>query len=215
MINSLLLLVSIFLIAMSYMRIILIYLKTKKIKIDDMTSFDLAKELTSNYNEINIVESREVSISKYNLKRKIIRFTKTDYEANNIFNLSISSLLAGYSLVSLNKDKYLQLLSNIFHNIDYINKSSLLALLISIFTNNIGDAKIAILLLTIILIYQYLINEINSNSKEQTTKTLKKILTNKNYTLIDQVQNTFLSLNKISFITTLILILREVLIIIN
>ena len=64
MINSLLLLISILLIIISYMRIVLIYFKTKNIELRNMTGFDLAKELTSNYDEINIIESKELNISK-------------------------------------------------------------------------------------------------------------------------------------------------------
>ena len=212
---KLLLLISISLIIIFYLRIILIYLKTKKTNIEDMTGFDLAKELTSNYDEINIVESKEINISKYNLKRKIIRFTKKDYNSNNLFTLSKSSLLAGYSLINYSKDKNIQILSKIFPNISLLNISPLIAILISIFAQNKGDAKIAIILLIIILIYQYLINEINNTSKEQTQNQLKHLLTKTNYSLLEQTQNSFISLNKISFIVTLILILREVLIIIN
>ena len=212
---NLLLLLSIILVLVSYTRIILLYLKTKNIKLEDMTGFDLAKELTLNYDDINIVESKEINISKYNLKRKIIRLTNKDYNSNNIFTLSKTSLLAGFSLANINKDKNIELLSKILPNIDYLNKTSLIALLLSILTNNIGDAKIAIIILIIILIYQYLINEINNISKEQTTNQLKELTKEKNYLLLEQVQNSFLFLNKISFITTLILILREVLIIIN
>lgn len=213
-INGLLLL-SIILVIIAYMRIILNFLKTKNIKIEDLTGFDLAKELTSNYDEINIVESRETNISKYNLKRKIIRFTNKDYTSNNIFTLAKSSLLSGYSLSNLNKDKNIDLLSKILPSIDYLNKSSILALIISALAQNKGDAKIAIVLLVIILIYQYLINEINIASKDQTIKPLKKLLKDNNYSLLESVQNSYLFLNKISFITTLILILRLVLIIIN
>lgn len=215
MLKDLLLIISIIIILISYIRIILNFFKTKKIELEDMTGFDLAKELTSNYDEINIVESHEISISKYNLKRKIIRFTPKDYTSSNIFILAKSSLLAGYSLLNLNKDKNIELLSKIFSNIDYLNKSALIAILISIFTNKIGDAKIGIILLIIILIYQYLINEINLASKEQTDEELKKILNEKQYLSLVNVQSSFLSLNKISFIATLILLLRETLIILN
>lgn len=214
MIDILLIICMVFLV-IPYTRIMLIYFKTKKIESDDITGFDLTKELTSNYDEINIVESKEINISKYNFKRNIIRLTEINYNSKDIFTLSISSFLAGYSLANLNKDKNIQLLSKIFPNIDYLNKSAILALLISILTNNIGDAKIALILLFIILIYQYLINEINNISKEKTKKAFKKLLTKENYLLIEIVQNSFLALNKVSFITTLILILREILIIIN
>ena len=212
--NKVLLIISIILILVSYTRIILIYLKTKNIKINDLSGFDLAKELTSNYDEINIVESNSINISKYNLKRRIIRFTNKDYNLNDIFTLAKSSILSSYSLLHLNKDKNINLLSNILPNIDYLNKSSCFSLIISLLTSSKGDAKIAIILLLIILIYQYLINEINNNSIELTNKDLKKILSKENYSLVTKIQNRYLSLNKISFISTLILLLREILIII-
>ena len=212
--NKILLLISIILILVAYIRIILIYLKTKNIKINDLTGFDLAKELTSNYDEINIVESNSINISKYNLKRRIIRFTNKDYNSNDIFTLTKSSFLSSYSLLHLNKDKNINLLSNILPNIDYLNKSSIPSLIISLLANSKGDAKIAIILLLIILVYQYLINEINNNSIELTNKDLNKILSKKDYLLVTKTRNTYLFLNKISFITTLILLLREILIII-
>ena len=71
------------------------------------------------------------------------------------------------------------------------------------------------ILLLIILSYQYLINEINIASKDETIKPLKKLLTKESYNIILNIEDTYLSLNKISFITTLILLLRQVLIIIN
>lgn len=215
MLINILLLISILLILIAYLNIVLKFIKTKNIKIDNLTGFDLAKELTSNYDEINIVESRDINISKYNLKRKVIRLTTKDYNSNNINTLSKISLLSGYSLINLNKDKNIEYLSKIFKSIDYLNKSPILAIIISLLVRKIGDAKIAILLLVIISIYQYLINEINITSKEETTNNLKEIIKDNNYSILENIQNSYLLLNKISFITTLILILRLVLIIIS
>lgn len=215
MISNILLLISLILILIAYLRIILNYLTLKNIKIKNITGFDLAKELTSNYDEINIVEAKDKIISKYNLKRNVIRLTEKDYSNNDIFTLNKSSLLSGYSLLNINKDKYLNTLKSILPNMDYLNISAPIALLISLFTNTKGDAKIAIILLLIILIYQYIINTININSKEETKSQLTKILKKEDYTKLEKIQNTYLSLNKISFITTLILLLRIVLIIIK
>lgn len=215
MLINILLLISILLILIAYLNIVLKFIKTKNIKIDNLTGFDLAKELTSNYDEINIVESRDINISKYNLKRRVIRLTTKDYNSNNINTLSKISLLSGYSLINLNKDKNIELLAKIFKSIDYLNKSPILAIIISLLVRKIGDAKIAILLLVIISIYQYLINEINITSKEETTNKLKDLLKDNNYSILENIQNSYLLLNKISFITTLILILRLVLIIIS
>ena len=212
---NLLLIISIILILVSYTRIILIYLSTKSINIDDMNGFDLAKELTLKYDEINIVESKEINISKYNFKRRVIRLTTKDYNSNNIFNLSKITLLSGYSIINIANDKYLSLLGRVLPNIDYLNKSSLIALFISILARTTKDAKISIILLIIILIYQYLINEINIISKNETMKKLNSILKTNYYNKILQVEDIYLLINKISFITTLILIFRNILIIIN
>lgn len=215
MIGNILLIISLILVLVAYLRIILNYLTTKNIKIKDITGFDLAKELTSNYDEINIVEAKDKIISKYNLKRNVIRLIEKDYANNDIFTLTKLSFLSGYSLLNINKDKYITTLKNILPNIDYLNISAPIALIISLFTNTKGDAKIAIILLLIILIYQYIINTININSKEETKNQLNKILKGDNYTKLEKVQNTYLSLNQISFITTLILLLRIVFIIIK
>ena len=214
LINSLLL-ISILLVLIAYINIILKFIKTKNINIDNLTGFDLAKELTSNYDEINIVESSDISISKYSLKRRVIRLTNKDYNSNDINTLAKISLLSGYSLINLNKEKNIEYLSKMFKSIDYLNKSPILSLIISALAQSKGDAKIALILLIIIATYQYLINEINITSKEETTNKLKYLLKDNNYSLLESIQNSYLSLNKISFITTLILILREVLLIIN
>ena len=211
---NILLLVCVILLIIAFVRIMLIYFKTKNIKIEDVRGFDILKELTSNYDEINIVESNESVISKYNLKRRVIRLTSKDYNSNDLFTLGKVSFLASYSILKVNRDKNIDMISKVLPNIDYFNKSSFIALLISIFFNTKGDAKIAIILLSIILVYQYLINEINITSKDEIKKELESILKNKNFSLVEEVQNSFLFLNKISFITTLILILRAILIII-
>ena len=215
MIKNLLLVVSLMMLFISYIRIILIYLKTKNKRIANITGFDLAKEIASNYEEINVVESKEIAISKYNLKRNIIKLTSKNYEENDIFTLTISDCLSGYSLANINQNKYLKLLSKITSNIDYLPKSSILTLIISILTTNIGDAKIGIILLGVILIYQYILIQINTESYQYSKESLKKLISNEELAKVEKVYLSLLSLHTISFITTLILILREVLMIIN
>lgn len=215
MIKNLLLLFSVIIIIIVYIRIILIYLMTKKIRIENITGFDLAKEITSNYNEINIVESKEINISKYNLRRNIIRLTNKNYDSNDIFTLAISTCLSGYSLTNINQDKYLKVITKVFSNIDYLGKSAFIAIIISLLTNTVSDAKIGIILLGILLIYQYLMIQITTTSNENVKKVLKKVIKPNDKKMIDKTLNIFLSVHTISFITTLILILREVLIILQ
>lgn len=215
MIGNILLGIGLLVIVCSYMRIILIYFKTRGIEHKDMNGFDIAKELTSSYDEINIVKARDVRNSKYHIKRKVIKLNNRDYDGNYLYSLAVSSCLAGYSLINLHKDKYFRSYSSIFAHIGYLDYSVVIGLLISLFTNTAGDAKIGLILLGIILIYQYFRIQIATVGHEGVVKPLKKLLSKHDYMNVEKVLQIFLSLNTISFIVTLIFMLREVLIIMN
>lgn len=215
MIRNGLLLLCIGIIVMTSLRIFIIYLGNKKKKIDHLTGFDLAKQITANYDDINIVESSNITISQYNLKRQIIRLTPQNYEKNDYFTLALSSILSGYSLAKVNKDNYLKMITSIIPSIDYLSKSPILTILISLLTNTIGDAKIGLVLLIIIAAYQYLMIQINTASNQYSMESLERILSDTERLDINKIQNSFLAAHTLAFITTLILIIREVLIILG
>lgn len=215
MIKNIILILSIIITAITYIKIIMTYLKNRTKKVENLTSFDLAKEITSNYDEINIVESKEINLSKYNLSRRVIRLTPKNYDKKDYFSLAISSQLSGYSLASINKDKNINLISYLFKNIDPISKTPIVIILISLFTNTITDAKIGIILLGIILGYQYLLIQINDVSYQYSKEMQEKIIPKKKLLEINKIQKSLLSTHTISFITTLILILREIIIILE
>lgn len=214
MIKDLLLLISIGLILISYLKIIINYITTNKTT-HDLTGFDIAKEITSNYEEINIVESKEINISKYNLKRRIIRLTKRNYDSKDTFALAVASYLSGYSLINITKDKSLNLLSNLLKNIDYLNKSSIITIVVSILATTKTDAKLSIILLGIILAYQYIKVQLDEKCLELTKEATKNLLPAAETLKIEKIIKNFTNLNYISFITTLILIIRQVLIILG
>lgn len=214
MIKNLLLLISIGLILINYLKIIINYITTKKTN-HNLTGFDIAKEITSNYEEINIVESKEINVSKYNLKRRIIRLTKNNYDTKDSFSLAVASYLSGYSLINITKDKYLSLFSNLIKNIDYLNKSSIISIVISYLATTKTDAKLSIILLGFILAYQYLKVQFDEKSLELTKEATEDLLPAAEYLQIEKIIKSFTNLNKMSFITTLILIIRQVLIILG
>ena len=119
MIKNILLIIPLIITVFTYLRILILKISNKNNHIEKYSSFDLSKELTSNYDEINIIESKEIYLSKYNLKRRVIKLTPKTYNATDYYNLSISGILSGYSLININKDKYLRTLSYIFKNINY------------------------------------------------------------------------------------------------
>lgn len=215
MLQNGILFLSIILIGFTYFKIWMMYLRNKKKKIENITGFDLAKEITANYNEINIVESKEILLSKYNLKRKVIRLTPKTYESNDIFTLSITSLLSGYSLTDIENNKYLQGISHIFKNITCISTSPILAILLSLFPTSSGDAKIAILLLSLILVYQYFFIQINTNAIQKIKEEWNNHSENRDLKEIKVILSNFLFTYNTSFVTTLILIIRQIVIILN
>lgn len=214
MIKNILLLLSLIIILANYIQLLILYLNNKNKKESNLTGFDLAKEISSNYDEINIVEANNITISKYNLRRNVLRLTPNSYNKTDLFTLAAISNLTGYSLLAMEKDQYLSNLSKIFKNIDNFNKSSLIALLISLFTNTITDAKLGIILLILILLYQYLRINITTNASDLTKERLNHINQNLSQKL-EPILNYYLKQNTIYFVTTLILIIREITIIIN
>lgn len=214
MIRNIILLCCIIGVMVSYLRIFIVYLVNKNHNFEDVTGFDLAKELTSNYDEINIVESKEIYASRYHVKRRIIRLTPRDYSNTDMYTLAITSQLSGYSLIDIERNKYLNFVGMFMKNITVLSKLPCLALIISLLTNTSGDAKIGIMLLGIILVYQYLMIQINHDANELVKYNLDRIEQLDKQDFI-KIMNHFLSFYTISFVITLILIIREVLIILN
>ncbi len=213
MLKNLLLITALILSLFSYLYLLFQYLNNKHKKIEKYTGFDIAKEITNDYDNINIVESKEVYISKYNTKRKVIRLTKNTYNSNNFFSLAIALILSGYSKLDVSKDKSIQLVSRVFNNLDFLDKSILISLLLSSITNSIGDSKILIIILIIISIYQYLLLDINEKIKEYVNDN-NKILAD-NFKNINKIMNKIIYTRKLFFISNLILILRQAIIILK
>ena len=180
--------------------------KLKRKKENNKIGFELAKEITSDYTNINIVESKENLISKYHLKRKVIRLTPKMYESKDTFSHAMITLL---SCISMLKNKYIETWEKVFKTIDYINKSPLLILTITYFIHTKTDAKIGIILGTLILIYQYYYLQIIGESLELSKEKLKK---KDNYL---SIINHLYKANKIFFISTLICLLKMITILID
>lgn len=196
-----LLLLGIMTMLIGYLKISIDYIKYKS-KNNSTTAFELSKEITSDYDNINIVESSEIIISKYHLKRKVIRLTKKMYSAKDTFSLALATYL---SCISLSNSKYLEWLSKVISSIDYLNKSPIIILIISYFAHTKGDAQIGIVLGGIILIYQYFylqicVSSINIANEKELDQMILNILTH------------LYSSNKLFFISTLIFILRFIII---
>lgn len=201
MIKKILLILGIALIVISYFLILISYLKTMKKK-SAKTAQELSLEILNDETNINLIETKDSYFSKYNLKRKTVKLATNTYNSNNYFKLAIASLL---SYFSISNHKYLNLLSKIFTNLRFISFSPLIVIMASIFSQNIGDSKLGLVLFLIIATYQYLLNTIYIEvlADKEIEQPIKKIL------------NTFIVTSKIFFIATLLETARLIIIIFN
>lgn len=210
MISNILLLIGIGLVMFSYLMILIKYFVYKKKSIDSYSGFDGAKEVTSNYDEINIVSSRDVIFSEYDIKRNVIRLNNKNYDGNSYFDIAISMILAGYSLVNISNSDYFKF-KTIIKKIGYFGFVSLIGIVLSCFISNIGDAKIGIVVFVLLLVYQYMRYQIAVLANDE----IKEVIDIEIYNKVSNVINSIIKFNKISFIVMLLLIIRLVVIILG
>lgn len=210
MISYILLVISVIGVVLLYSFIVGIYFINKKKIVDNYSGFDVAKDVTTNYDAINIVKSSDIVVSEYDVKRNVIRLNANNYEGNSYFDIFVSSILAGYSLVNSDNPNSFKF-SFLFKKIRWISFSSLVMLILSIMISNIGDAKIGIVVFILLLIYQYMRYQISVNSNLVIKENLDKELYNK----LEKNLELDIIINKLSFILSLVMILRLVVIILE
>ena len=99
MMGYVLLVISVVIVLLNYLMVIVSNFNNRIKKIEDYTGFEVAKEVTSNYDAINIVRSNDIVISEYDIKRNVIRLNNSNYDGNSYYDIFVSILLAGYSLL--------------------------------------------------------------------------------------------------------------------
>ena len=202
MLSYILLIISIILVIIGYLIIIFTHLLTKN-KTKDITAADQVLKILDDESAINLIEDKDTYFSHYNIKRDIVKLKTKTYNSNNIFSISISSLLSGYSLTKNNLLKYI---SYIFKELKFFSFLPLITIIISYLVTNVGDSKISIIIFLIISIYQYIINTINTEAIENINIKDKDI-----YKILKIINKTA----TIFFISTLIQIIRLVIIILK
>lgn len=210
MISNILLVSGIGLVVLSYLIILINYIKYKRKNDNDYTGFDIAKEITDNYDSINIVNSSDVIFSEYDSVRNVIRMNNRNYDGNTYFDLAVGAILAGYSLVEQNNNNYFKF-NFIIKKIGYLGFVSLFGVILSYFLNNVGDAKIGIVVLGIMIVYQYMKYNINV----MVSDIIKENIKDEMYDKVSNVVNSVITFNKLSFITLLVLVVRLVVIIVG
>ena len=202
-----LLIIGFFVVFIGYLRIFVCYLKFNGDIVKSINGVDIAKNITSDYDSINVVESKNILISKFSFRRNVIYLSKRLYYASDVFSLSLVSFLAG---ISVSDNSYVKFMRKIFPSIDFFNKSSIVMTIISFLSYNKGDVRIGIILGIIIIIYQYFYLQIFYFGMQIVLghKISKK-------DSIQYILNKMYSCNVLFFVSSLIFILRFVFIIIK
>lgn len=163
------------------------------------TVIDLLKENPN----INVIKNNSQFFSKYNIKRKIVKLSNNTYDSSSYFSNAVASLLSGYELT---KNKAISYLSYVFNELKVISLMPVIVITLSILVNNAMDAKIYTFFLAIILIYQYIMNNV-------TIEAIQKVDCHDNK--LNNILNIFNKCSTLAFIITLTQILRMFVIIMN
>lgn len=202
MLSNMLLIILVCLVGSSYLILLINWITNKNNKIDNYNGFDIAKEITSNYDEINIVSCNGL-FSFYDVKRNVIRLNNKNYEGNSFVDISIGAMLAGISLVnSDNRNKF------IFKRVRVISLASLIMMFLSFLVNSIGDARIMMVITFGCLLYLFMRYQMVSGAVSLIECNMDKNI----YSKIKSIVMGYVNFYKISFISMLVLVVRLIVI---
>ena len=175
--------------------------------------FDVTKDIISEYNMINVIESKSY-FTVYNIKRKVIKLSSDCYYGKDLSSISLSLMEAGVSIVDNNKNKYIDIFRILFSNIKMLYVFPIVSLFISNSSFNINDAKVSILFLLLFAFISYVMLDIRGQAGYFVSENLNKIkdISKDNRDKIINFMNKLLFCDKIIYFGELIMIIRLVLI---
>ncbi len=156
--SDILLIISIALTILCYFLVLITSLTSKK---GSETAAEAVIRLTKKDNGLRLVESKDNILSKYQLKRKIIKLKEKTYSSKSYFSLSIAYLLSGYSKL---KEDSLEYLSKVIPYFYYLSFTPIISLIIALVIKTSMDAKIGIIFFVTILVYQNILFDLNTKA---------------------------------------------------
>lgn len=213
---NILLYVSNGLILISLFFYLLLILINKNRKITNETGFDITKNITSEFDRINIIASNG-KITYYNPKRKVIRLNNNCYYGNDVSSIAVSLVEAGISVIDDGKNKIINFFKIFFSNIKMVYLFSLVAIVVNIVSSTSTDAKVSLVIMTILIIFIYLYISILNDSYNWIYQNINKIklLNKKNNLKVMQYINYIIIINKGIFLGELLIVIRMVAIILD
>lgn len=108
---------------------------------------------------INVIKSSDGIFSKYNINRSMIKLSDKSYDKSDLFSVTVSYILSGYAVL---KDKFF-IISKVFREVKIISFLPIVSVGIAFICNSRVDSMIGLVGLVVILIYLYMIDDINNN----------------------------------------------------
>lgn len=210
---NILLYVSIGLVLFGYVLYFILILFGRFKEVSKNDGFDVAKDMISLYNNINIIESKGY-FSIYNIKRRVVKLSSKCYYGKDLTAISLSLIEAGISVVDNNKNKYINFLRNVFNNLKLLYIFPIISLFISSSSFYVSDAKVSLIFLLLFTFIVYIILEIKGLAIEWINNNLDKIkeVNEGNKLKIIRFINKFLWCDKLIYYGHFIMIIRLILI---
>ena len=213
---NMLLYISLFIILFSYFSYFILIIIGRAKTVGKIIGFNIIKDLISNYESINIIESRGY-FTFYNIKRRVIKLSTKCYYGNDLSSISISLIEAGISVVDDNHNKYIDLFRNLFSNLKILYIFPILSLLINNLSFSINDAKVSIVMMFLFIFISYVVVDVKNTAYLWIIENFNKIKNiNKDNSLkIFKFINILLWLDKFIFFGEFLIICRLILILFN
>ena len=212
---NILLYVSSGLILFSFIAYFLLILISNK-KITNSNGFDITKDIISEYNSINVIESKNY-FTVYNIKRRVIRLNTKCYYGNSLSDITLSLIEAGISIIDDYKNKYINLFRQLVPNLKLLYIFPILSLFINHSTYNVSDARVSIIFIILFMIISYILYNIKYDACFCISDNMKKIkhISKDNRDKVIGFMNKILWLDKFIFFGEFIMVLRSILILLE
>jgi len=181
--------------------------------VSKVDGFDVTKDIISEYNSINVIESKSY-FTVYNINRKVIKLDTKCYYGKDLSSICLSLIEAGISVVDNKGNKYIDIFRKIFSNLKILYIFPIIAVFINNSSFNISDAKVSMIFILLFSVITYILIDIKSQASMWISDNIKKIkgIDKDNSLKIISFINRLILLDKFIFFGELIMIIRFVVI---
>lgn len=210
---NILLYISTGMIVCAYIGYILMIMIGRNKIVSKSDGFDVTKDIISQYNSINVIESSGY-FTIYNIKRKVIKLATKCYYGKDVSSISLSLMEAGISVVDKNKNRYINIFRNIIPNLKWVYILPIISVFINNSSFNISDAKVSVVIIAIFTFIIYTFIDIKGNACYWVSNNIKRIkdIGKDSSEKIISFMNKLILIDKFIFFGELIMIIRFVLI---